>query len=475
MKKRPLTQLSDYIDLVTRRKWWIIIPALVVPLLVFCVGRKLPKVYKSETLILVAPQKVPTDYVKPTVNGDVSDRLQTLSQQILSRTRLDAVIDEFNLYPQMKKTTTRDQVVERMRSDITVEIVADPRPERRSIGAFRISYMGSDPAVVQAVVQRLSSLFISENLKAREMQANGTTAFIEDALAQTKAKLADQEDAIRKFKAQNMGSLPEQEQANLTVLSQLQASLQSASDDMGRAEQQRVYLESMLAAYDKAGPSGKSSGLPKRLEDLRSQLAVAEQMYTPQHPDVIRLKHDVAAVEAQIANSHGSAADEPDVNRSQLTAIRQEIAAKKAKKAQIEQQIERVQGHIAMLPSVEMRFADLNRDYETTKAQYKTLLEKKDSSLLAADMEKRAEGEQFQVLDPANYPQTPIKPDLAQLNAMGLLGGIGLGLGLAFLSHMRDNRIHSMADLEYYLNVPLLAQIPRIAGQPAQAAKRAAA
>jgi polysaccharide chain length determinant protein (PEP-CTERM system associated) len=474
MKKRPLTQLSDYIDLVTRRKWWIIIPAVVVPLLVFCVGKKLPKVYKSETLILVAPQKVPTDYVKPTVNGDVSDRLQTLSQQILSRTRLDAVIDEFNLYPQMKKTSTRDQVVERMRSDITVEIVADPRPERRSVGAFRISYMGNDPAVVQAVVQRLASLFISENLKAREMQANGTTAFIEDALAQTKAKLADQEDAIRKFKAQNMGSLPEQEQANLTVLSQYQAMLQSASDDLGRAEQQRVYLESMLAAYDKAGPAGKNSGLPKKLEDLRTQLAAAEQMYTPQHPDVIRLKHDVAAVEAQIASSR-PVADEPDVNRSQLTAIKQEIAAKKAKKAQIEQQIERVQGHIAMLPSVEMRFADLNRDYETTKAQYKTLLEKRDSSMLAADMEKRAEGEQFQVLDPANYPQTPIKPDLAQLNALGLLGGIGLGLSLAFLSHMRDNRIHGMADLEYYLNVPLLAQIPRIDGQPAQAAKRAAA
>ncbi len=472
MKKRPLTQASDYIDLVLRRKWWIIIPAIVVPLMVYCVGRKIPKVYKSETMILVAPQKVPTEYVKPTVNGDVTDRLQTLSQQILSRTRLDSVIDEFGLYSQLKGSYTREQIIEKMRADITVEIVADPRPERRSIGAFRISYMGNNPRTVQAVVERLSSLFISENLKAREMQANGTTQFIEDALADTQAKLATQEDAIRRFKAQNMGSLPEQEQANLTVLSQLQAMLQGTSDEIGRAEQQRVYLESMLAASEKNTPA-HGSDLPKKLEDMRSQLAVAEQMYTPEHPDVVRLKHDVAALESQVAKV-GPKTDEPDINRSQLNAIRQEITLKKAKQAQIEEQIQKVQGHIEMLPTVEMRFADLNRDYESTKAQYKTLLEKKDSSLLAADMEKRAEGEQFQILDPANFPQTPIKPDLVQLNALGLLAGIVIGLGLAFLSHMRDKTLHSPADVEYYLNIPLLVQLPSIAGTSKPAARKVA-
>lgn len=473
MKKRPLTQISDYVDLLLRRKWWIIVPVLLVPLTVYFVGKKIPKVYKSETMILVAPQKVPTDYVKPTVNGDVTDRLQTLSQQILSRTRLDSVIDEFNLYPQLKDKYTREQIVEKMRADITVEIVADPRPERRSIGAFRISYMGNDPHTVQAVVQRLSSLFISENLKARETQANGTTQFIEDALAQTQAKLADQEDAIRKFKAQNMGSLPEQEQANLTVLSQLQAMLQATTDEIARAEQQRVYLESMMAAYDKTNQTGHGSDLQKKLEDLRSQLAVAQQMYTPEHPDVVRLKRDVKAIETQLATAPPKT-DEPDVNRSQLSAIRQEITLKKAKQAQVEQQIQKVQGHIEMLPSVEMRFADLNRDYESTKAQYKTLLEKKDSSLLAADMEKRAEGEQFQVLDPANFPQTPIKPDLMQLDAMGVLAGLGIGFGLAFLAHMRDKTLHGPADVEYYLNIPLLVQLPKVAGA-ATNAKRATA
>ena len=473
MKKRPLTQISDYVDLLLRRKWWIIIPAIVVPMTVYFVGRKIPKVYKSETMILVAPQKVPTDYVKPTVNGDVTDRLQTLSQQILSRTRLDSVIDEFNLYSNLKGHYTRDQIIEKMRSDITVEIVADPRPERRSIGAFRISYMGNNPHTVQAVVERLSSLFISENLKARETQANGTTKFIEDALAQTQTKLADQEDAIRRFKAQNMGSLPEQEQANLTVLSQLQAMLQATTDEIGRAEQQRVYFESMLAVADKSTLATRGSDLSKKLEDLRSQLAVAQQIYTPQHPDVVRLKHDVAALEAQIATAP-SKTEEPDVNRSQLTAIKQEILLKKAKQAKIEGQIQRVQGHIEMLPSVEMRFADLNRDYESTKTQYKTLLEKHDSSLLAADMEKRAEGEQFQVIDPANFPQNPIKPDLVQLNALGLLAGLGLGIGLAFLSHMRDTTLHTPADVEFYLNVPLLVQLPTITSAT-PVAKRATA
>ncbi len=462
MKKRPLTSLSDYIDLVMRRKLWIVVPALLVPMIVFVVGRRLPKVYKSETLILVAPQKVPTDYVKPTVNGDVSDRLQTLSQQILSRTRLESVIDELGLYPNSK--STKDQLVERMRADITVEIVADPRPERRSVGAFHISYLANDPATAQKVVQRLASLFISENLKAREMQAVGTTQFIENALQDTKDRLAKQEDAIRHFKAQNMGSLPEQEQANLTVLNQLQGMLQATNDEIGRADQQRVYLESLISASEKTAPVGSS--IEKKIEDTRAQLAAAEQMYTPQYPDVIRLKRDLAALQSQAGGTHD--AQPADPNRSQLAAIKGEIARKKQKQQQIEQQIQGIEGRIAMLPSVEMQFADLNRDYETTKAQYKTLLEKKDSSVLAADMEKRSEGEQFQVLDPANYPRTPIKPDLMQIDLLGVLAGLGIGFGAAFLRHMQDGAIHSQADVEYYLNTPVLAQIPEI--KPASAA-----
>src|SRR5579864_534805 len=241
MKRRTPADLMDYWEIFLRRKWWVLVPAIVVSIAVLAVSLKLPKQYKSETLILVDPQKVPSEYVKATISGDVTDRLQTISQEILSRTRLQKIIDQFGLYKD--KSAVQEDIVEMMHKDITLDIVTDRG--RTGVGGFKISYVGSSPALAQQVTSQIASLFIEENLKVREQQAEGTDEFIESQLEKARQKLQEQEKKVQQFKGRYMGSLPEQEQTSLQLLGQFQALLQSNSDAIGRAEQQKTYLESV--------------------------------------------------------------------------------------------------------------------------------------------------------------------------------------------------------------------------------------
>src|SRR5712671_1361993 len=192
MQRRPPTDLTDYWEIFLRRWRWIVIPAVAIALAVFMVTLRLPKLYKSETLILVDPQKEPADYVKATISGDVTDRLQTISQEILSRTRLQKIIDQFGLYKEQKNLVQED-IVELMRKDITLDIVTDPRARPGTgVGGFKIAYSGSTPALAQQVTRQIASLFIEENLKVREQQAEGTNEFIESELNKARETLQAQ-------------------------------------------------------------------------------------------------------------------------------------------------------------------------------------------------------------------------------------------------------------------------------------------
>ena len=206
MQKRPPTDLTDYWQIFLRRRWWVILPAVCIAMAVFLVSLRLPKYYRSETLILVDPQKVPEQYVKSTVSSEVTDRLQTISQEILSRTRLQKIVDQFGLYKDLPSFMTQEDKIELMRKDIHVDVETGDNPRSRASAAFKISYVGRDPVVVQKVTRQIGSLFIEENLQVREQQAQGTADFIESELAKAADALKVQEDRIKVFKARNIGS-----------------------------------------------------------------------------------------------------------------------------------------------------------------------------------------------------------------------------------------------------------------------------
>jgi polysaccharide chain length determinant protein (PEP-CTERM system associated) len=429
------------------------------------VSIKLPKSYRSETMIQVNPQKVPENYVKSTVSTDITDRLQTISQEILSRTRLQKVIDQFGLYRDHPDGMSQEDIIEMMRKDITVNVDQDSNRQRAA--SFKIAYVGKDPALVQQVTRQIASLFIEENLKVRQDQAMGTSAFIEGELQKAHEDLTAQEDRIKAFKARNMGSLPEQQQANLAVLGQMQALLQANSDAIGRAQQQKSYLESVMEAMgNKQAPISKNSSFQGELNARRAELVAAEEKYTPDHPDVKRLRNEVKALEAKAASLASSepqtATNEPGNIKAQLTALQQELVDRNKRQSEIESRIRSVQGRIEMLPNVEQQFAEINRDYLTSQANYQSLLEKKNSSAMSAELETHAKGEQFRVLDPASFPEKPFKPNLILLDFGGLIGGLALGCGLGMLMEVRDPSLHNEKDLGFLLSAKVLGTIPVI-------------
>src|ERR1700732_5339582 len=242
-----LDQLSPehYLRLIYHRKFLISGVFVVVSLATEIISHRMADIYMSETLILVDPQKVPESYVKSTVTGDVRNRLGTLSQQILSATRLGKIIDGLNLYPTDRKTMARGDVTTRMRKDIGVRVVSD-FGSSQDLQAFRISYSGNDPRLVAQVTNQLASLFIEENLKAREQQASGTAEFLQNQMQETRKALEIQEIKLRDFRLKHIGEMPEQQSADLQILGQLQSQLQLEGEALARAEQQKSYLQSMM-------------------------------------------------------------------------------------------------------------------------------------------------------------------------------------------------------------------------------------
>ncbi len=262
---------------------------------------------------MVDPQKVPDNYVKATVSGDIRNRLGTLKQQILSATRLQKIIDSLNLYATERKTMAREDVISRMRSDISVSVVSDFGGSQ-DLQAFRIEYSGGDPQLVSQVTNELASLFIEENLKAREQQAEGTSEFLTNQMEETRKTLEDQEAKLKDFRLKHIGEMPEQQTADLQILGQLQSQLQLEGDALNRAEQQKNYTESMMASSQTGGvvdlddgdttkpnaagrpiapgatPSNPAAAKEKQLADLQAR------GYTENHPDVRRLRQEIERI-----------------------------------------------------------------------------------------------------------------------------------------------------------------------------------
>lgn len=468
-KRRAPGSVDDFVDLVLRRKWWLLIPALVVSCLTVLIVHHMPRMYQSETMILVEPQKVPADFVKPTVSSDIASRLQAISEVILSRTRLAQIIQKYGLYPEEQKKLTQTQLVDRMRKDIDVTTIVDTNERDPKIGGFRITYTGPDPVLVQQVTRELASLFIQENVQTRAQQALGTKNFIDSEVQKATQQLQQDENELRNLKLQYMGSLPEQEGANLQELGQLQTMLQTNSDAIARAEQQKTYLTSLMQAVTQpVSAEAAPSPLAAQLQQKEVDLATAEKKYQPDYPDVIQLKTEVAALRAQIrASAKGpvtKASNGASIAqmRGEIHQLDQEISQRKQTQTQIEARIHSMQSRVERLPEVEEKLAGVQREYTTAKENYVSLLQKQDAAAMAAAMEQQAEGEEFRLVDPANLPQVPVTPNVPKLDLLGVMAGLTLGGVLAFAVEMADSSVRNERDLEHYLGSVPLALIPEL-------------
>jgi polysaccharide chain length determinant protein (PEP-CTERM system associated) len=486
--------LADYWAIAVRRRWTILLPLFLCWAIAWGGSWLIPPKYKSEALILIEQQQVPEQYVVPNVTVNLQDRLQSMTQQILSRTRLQATIDRFHLYQSRHGLVPAGDAVEQMRKDIKIDLV-DSAARPGQLTAFKIDYSAGSPPLAQQVNSELTSLFIEENLKMQQQLSESTTAFLQSQLAEARIKLEEQEAKVRAFKASHFGDLPSQSEANVQILSGLQTQLLSTQRDLDGAKQQKLYLESLQQQYQSAQASMGSENsaasspqeLQKELTDLRHQLEDARSRLTEDHPDVIALENKIAKkeklekdLEAQIAShpesgkgtntadpsvaaevQHGSTTPMMQV-QSQLKAIKLEIENYEQHANNLETQISSYRTRLNLTPQTEQELADVSRGYEESKANYNSLLQKQNQSQLATSLEQRQQGEQFRILDPPSLPDRPSAPNRLIISLAGLMLGAVLGLGLAALLEMTIVLVRQEKDLEGILPTRVLVGIPHL-------------
>ncbi len=473
--------LSDYWMILRRRRWMLLIPVLVAPVLAFMISLKLDDRYTSQTLVLVEAQRVPDAYVTSVVPEQVTERLATMQEQILSRSRLQPIVERFGLFKDQRKSAPMEDLVEQMRAAITVSPVrADFGTRTGGLPGFYISFTSADPRVAQQVCAEITSMFMEENLKLREQRAQGTTDFLTKQLEEAKRKLDEQDARLAAFKKQHIGALPGQEQVNLGLAMGFTTQLDAATQAVSRAQQDKAYLESLLQQQVAIRQGGAATGtatpeaLDKQLTTLQGHLVSLQARYTDDHPDVIKVKSDIAKTQARLAEVSSAPTtepkfvlqDPPEIRqlRAQIHQADQIIRTKTAEQERFRQSLGAAQSRLQLSPIVEEQFKAVTRDYQTALDFYKDLLEKKTHSEMATDLERRQQGEQFRVIDPANLPEKPSFPN-RPLFALGGLGiGLAFGIGMVVLLETKDRCLRSEDDVVNYLGLPTLAVMPTIAG-----------
>ena len=487
MPLRPDMEPAEFLDILRRRKWMIVFTILVVffGATLYCVLAS--DLYQSTVKIRIIPPAISEGMVRSTVNIGAKERLSMIQQEILSRGRLSAVIDEMKLFKEHRKGIFGGDMVDILRKRITMEL------DRSN--TFTLSVDHENPQVAKEIASRLGSYLIEQNSKTREAATQGTTQFLESQLEDTRTKLEAQEDKLKQYKIQYGGELPEQMQANLGRLARLQDQIKSNTEAITRMEDRKVLIESQIhnmggqnfptrvsgdpaqaGRKPIAAPSDPAQSLLSELAIQRKKLEDLHAKYTPIHPAVVSARMQVEQLEARIAllRKSGSStspsgtellAGEGESNevrrlRDQVVAIDFEITAKKKEIAATNRTINEIQAKVERLPQREQELISLSRDYNNLKSSYDDLLKKKLQANISENLEEKQQGEQFVVLEPAALPGRPIKPDRLKILALALMGSLVIGAGGAVAIEVVDPKLRAARDFKGFFDLPILACLP---------------
>jgi len=464
---------------VIRRNWWIIpVCAVVCGTAGVLLALILPKKYTSETIVLISKPMVPIDYVKPVETEDMNQRLASMKEQILSRTRLEPVIEKFGVYHEDQGKVPMDQLVDRLRKGIEISpLQSMPGTQDRSLPGFNVSVTFNNPQTAQEICTEVTSMFTVQNSRALVQQAANTNSFISQQLNEAKAKLDEQDAKLAEFKRQHLGSLPEEEQTNLGLLTALNSQLEANTQALSRAEQDKAFNESLLSQQEANWKASQTGQNPSTLEDqirtLQDQLTSLESKYTAEHPDVIKTRKLIEELRKQKAEgpkngdvSGQSQTKAEPLNIQQLRAhSRQDeinIADLTRRQGQIQDQIRVLQGRVQASPMVEQQLKELTRSYQSALVFYNDLQKKDQDSGMAKNLAQQEEGEQFRVLDPPSLPVTPVFPKKLNFAGGGVGGGFALSLAVLYFFMITDKTLHTERDVELNLKLIVLAAVPNL-------------
>ena len=462
-----MTFLQSSIDAVKRRPRALILSSLLIAIAGIAAISLIPNQYKATTIILVDPQKIPERYVASTITSDPNAHLNTLMQQVLSASSLEEILDQLNLYPELRKKKSREEILDFIRNKIKIEL--KPGTEQ-GLSSFSISYVDANRSVVAPVANQLAANFIETNLKSRQQQAIVTTQFLSNELVQAHSSLEEQEGALQTFRMQHVGATPDQLDGNLQALSRLQADVQSNIDSISRLDEERIVL-SQTKAVATRDPASLTERERLTLEHnrLENELAALRRQYTDTYPDVVAAQGQLDTVTARLAKLP-QAPEKPEETydsstRMRISFITKEIDRHNAQIATLRGQIGAYQGKVQSVPVLETQLAELTRNYETSRQNYQSLLDKKLSAGMSEDLERKQQAERFTVLDLARTPEKPFQPKRLPLMAGAVAVGIVLAMGgIIALAQLRG-AIRSKPDLMSHLppKIPVLGTIPPIA------------
>jgi len=532
MQPNDTADFGQYIAILKSRKKYFIIPASVVLVVAILIAFLWPASYESSSTILIEDQQIPPEFVRSTVTGFAEQRIQSLTQQILSRVKLWEIIQQFNLYPKQREKLTREEILEKMRKNIKLETISaevgDPskrrRPGQTSVTiAFSIIYQGESPATVQRVTGTLASLYLEQNLKTREAQAQSTTKFLEAELKELQERIRTLGGRITEFKEKHDGLLPEQQRFNQEQVGRLDLELKQLENNARNAEERKAYLEGQLATVSpdatftgsagerivmsptdrlkalevsladlraKFAPdhpdirkalreidelkklTGSTSGSVvarrKKLAQLKNELAEKQGKYSDQHPEVKKLKSEIANLEqlpSKPAASHSPTEAENPVYislTSQAKAAEMDISAFRNQQRELQNKIKMYRQRLEDAPKVEQGYMALMRDYQNAHAKHQEVMNKILEARISEGMEEHQKGEKFTLIDPASYPESPVSPKRWLIFLAGVICSMGAGVGTVALAEHLDHSVHNSDELVRLTGLPVLGSIIRI-------------
>lgn len=466
--------IDHYHRLIDKHRWFVIIPVMITLIIGLFLSFTLPRLYRTNTLILVQPPRVPSNYVRSLVTENLGSRVSTISQQILSRTNLEKIIDEFQLFndPKYDFMYLEDKI-EDLRKRISVRVTR----AHGSMDAFSITFEGEDPDKIVKVANALAAFFIDENLKVREAHAVGTENFLNDELRNMRNRLEQVEEAFREYRTNYMGELPEQLPTNLRILDRLQEQLRIKDERLSQSKMRQSQLKSELAAFKTPGgnPNIQSSNPEiNQLVQMKQQLVELNTRYTAKHPDILRLKEMINDLENKIEKSSNVKEQESVVLldqelqerrrnlRQQLHSTNNEIKNLEIELKKIQVELGQIHQRVENTPKREQELMSLRRDYNNIQESYNSLLNRKLEAELAVNMERKQKGEQFHIVDTAKRPERAVSPNIVTLFLGSLAVGLGIGIGIIFLIDFLDNSVRYKDEVEEITDLPVISTISKI-------------
>jgi uncharacterized protein involved in exopolysaccharide biosynthesis len=529
MMEEQTLDFSDYLNAFKRR--WISI--LVITLAGCAIGALAawiwPPTYKSAATILIKEQDIPPEMVRSTVTSFAAQRIQAISQKVMARPNLLEIIGKYDLYANEKGRLTTEEIISRMRDRVDLDMidanVVDPRTGRPMAAtlAFQLSFTGDNPSQVQKVTNELMSLYLKENLKERSEKAGETYTFLNDESKRLSREMAELEAKLATFKERHVNSLPELRQLNQSMMDRAERELSDIDTQIRAQRQTRVYLQSQLAQLkpfgadpatdpktrlqalrtsylaliaryspdhpdvirtkreiagleQETGRVDSSAEQLKQIEALRSQLGTLQKKYSSEHPDVVKLKRQIQSLEQTLTESGATkasslataAADNPDNPayvqlQTQLESVDTQVRSLLTKKAGLEEKLAEYEKRLIETPQVEREYRSLARDLQNATREYQSIHTKLVSAEIAQELEKDSKGERFEIIEPPILPERPVSPNRPAILILSLILALGSGLGYAASAENIDDSVHGSKSVAMTVGVAPLAVIPYVA------------